>query len=238
VVPKLDLGSPAGAVAALRSPNLATRHLAWVALQGFGTKAEPALRKLWNDPNPRMAARAIHALAALPGNAQRSVDTALASSNPDLRITGLRIARQHGLDISRTVARLVSDSSPHVRRECLVALRHLKSPDQPALWARLADQHDGKDRWYTEALGIGADGNWDACLGAFLKLRGGVWNTTSAREVIWRSRAKETPALLVKILKDPSTKESEKNRFLRAFDFLSGAEKDAALLQLLTASNP
>ena len=237
-VPRLDLASPAGAVEALQSPNLATRHLAWVALQAFGTKAEPALRKLWNHPNPRLRARALHALAALPGNAPRWVQAALADANPDLRITGLRIARQHGLDVPKAVASLASDPSPQVRRECLVALRHSKSPDHAALWARLADQHDGKDRWYTEALGIGADGNWDACLAAFLQRRGGVWNTTSAREVIWRSRAKETPALLVKILKDPSTKESEKPRYLRAFDFLAGPEKDAALVQLLTASNP
>jgi hypothetical protein len=65
-----------------------------------------------------------------------------------------------------------------------------------------------------------------------------VWNTTSGREIIWRSRARQTPALLVRILKDSSTQESEKPRFLRAFDFHSGPEKDAALLDLLTASTP
>ena len=62
-----------------------------------------------------------------------------------------------------------------------------------------------------------------------------MWNTTSARDIIWRSRAKQTPDLLVKIINDKSTKESERARYLRSLDFLKGPEKDAALLQLLTA---
>jgi hypothetical protein len=39
----------------------------------------------------------------------------------------------------------------------------------------------------------------------------------------------------VKIINDKSTKESERARYLRSLDFLKGPEKDAALLQLLTA---
>lgn len=236
--PRLDVSTAAGAIAALRSPNLNARHAGWTALESFGVRAEPEMLKLWSNPNPRFRARALHLLARLPGKTQSWVDAALTDRDPDIRVTGLRIARQHELDLIATVRKVVKDPEARVRRECAIALRSIKAAEMPVLWAQLADRHDGKDRWYTEALGIGAEGQWDACLEAFLNLRGGIWNTSSGREIIWRSRAAATPGLLVKILQDPSTKEDEKPRFLRAFDFQSGPGKDAALIELLTASQP
>ena len=53
------------------------------------------------------------------------------------------------------------------------------------------------------------------------------------RDIVWRSRSKSTPAMLAKIVKDSSTKENEKARYMRAFDFHSGPEKDAALQSIL-----
>src|SRR6185436_16458893 len=46
-IPKLDLSSPAGACAALSSPNLATRYLGWTKLHEMGKDAEPELVKMW-----------------------------------------------------------------------------------------------------------------------------------------------------------------------------------------------
>jgi hypothetical protein len=114
-----------------------------------------------------------------------------------------------------------------------VALRPSKSPKAPQIWAEIAAQHDGKDRWYLEALGIGAEGKWDACLDAYLKKVGDKWNTPAGRDIIWRSRAKKTPDLLVQILKDTATTEDEQPRYIRALDFLAGPEKEAALKKLL-----
>ena len=39
--------------------------------------------------------------------------------------------------------------------------------------------------------------------------------------------------MLAKIVKDSSTKEDQKARYMRAFDFHSGPEKDAALQSIL-----
>ena len=39
--------------------------------------------------------------------------------------------------------------------------------------------------------------------------------------------------LIAKIIKDPKTLESERDRYLRALDFQSKAEKEAALLDIL-----
>ena len=121
-----------------------------------------------------------------------------------------------------------------MRRECAIALRHHKSPDAPALWADLAAQYDGQDRWYLESLGIGADRQWDAYLAAYLKKTGDNWITPAGRDIIWRSRAKQTPAWLAKIIKSDATKETEQPRYFRAFDFLAASpEKEAALKSIL-----
>ena len=90
------------------------------------------------------------------------------SGDADIRITGLRIARELKLDVISYVKMTIKDSSPQVRRECAIALRHNSSPEAPALWAELAAQHDGKDRWYLEALGIGADKQEDKFFDAWL----------------------------------------------------------------------
>jgi hypothetical protein len=235
-VPKLDFKSAKGAVAALQSPNHETRYLAWTALHDLGPKAESELKKLWNGSDPRQRARALYLLAAIPGKSATYVAAALKDPDSDLRIAGLRIARESKQDVVPLVKQLAKDSSAQVRRECALALRHSASPEAPTLWTKLAQQYDGKDRWYLEALGIGADKQWDAFLGAYLAAVGDHWNTPAGREIVWRSRAKKTPELLVKLINDKSTNEKERNHYLRSLDFITGPEKDAALLQLLTTS--
>ena len=235
-LPALDLSTPRGAVTALQSPNLATRHLAFEALERFATNAEPDLAALWLDPNPRYRARALWLLARLPDKAATYVDAALVDPDSDLRITGLRLARERGLDLIPRITKLVDDPSPQVRRECAIALRHHPGADAPKLWARLAAQHDGHDRWYLEALGIGADRQWDAFLDAWLATTAEPLATPAGRDIVWRSRARKTPALLVRIIRNPSTSNAERPRYFRAFDFQSGPEKDAALVELLTES--
>jgi hypothetical protein len=146
----------------------------------------------------------------------------------------LRIARELKLDLIPKIQSLAQDKSPQVRRECAIALRHHSSPEAPKLWAQLATQYDGQDRWYLEALGIGADHQWDAYLDAWLATAGAQCNSPAGREIVWRSRSKKTPSLLAKIIKDKSLNASQREHYFRALDFVSGPEKDAALVELLT----
>ena len=83
-----------------------------------------------------------------------------------------------------------------------------------------------------EALGIGADKNWDACLEAWIAKSGSQANSPAGKDIIWRSRAKKTPELIAKILKDEKTAEAEQPRYYRALDFFSKAEKEAVLKSL------
>lgn len=97
-VPKADFSTVEGAIAALKSPNLATRYLAWQALHKFGEQAEPALiRMSETDPNPRLRARAFWLLAKADREEKSRiglVTSAIASpgGNVDLQIAAVRAA--------------------------------------------------------------------------------------------------------------------------------------------------
>jgi putative membrane-bound dehydrogenase-like protein len=234
-VPALDLTSAAGCAAALQSPNQATRYLAWTKLHEMQGKARGELTKLWNGKDQIMRARALQLLARIKGNEKKQVESALKDKNSDIRIAGLRIARELKLDVIPYVKQLVKDGSPQVRRECAIALRHQTSPQAADLWAQLARQHDGQDRWYLEALGIGADRQEAKFFEAWLKLVGDKWNTPAGRDIVWRSRAANVPPYIVKIVTDPKTTEDEKPRYLRALDFIKGPEKETALIEIATS---
>jgi hypothetical protein len=228
----LDLASVGGCVAALQSPNQATRYDAWTKLHDMQGKAEADLSKLWQGSDARMRARAVHLLARIKGSETKYVEQAINDGNPDLRITGLRIARELKLDVVPYLKKLARDTSAQVRRESAIALRHNPSPESPKLWAQLAAQYDGKDRWYLEALGIGADNQWDKFLDAWLAEAGGKWNTPAGREIVWRSRSSKTPAMLVKLINDKGLSAKERDHYFRSLDFITGPEKDAAIAEL------
>lgn len=233
-VPALNLNTAAGAVAALQSPNMNTRYLAWTKLHSMQAGAEAELVKLWqNRANDRMRARALFLLSQIKGSEKKYLDQAATDTSEDIRIVALRAAHAAGVDVIPYVKQLVRDPSAQVRREAALALRHNRSPEVPAIWATLAQQHDGKDRWYLEALGIGADQRWDECLAAWQS--GGRIDLTSAaaHDIVWRSRGSKTPELVVAMVKQPGTTPAERTRLLRSLDFVKGPEKDAALLQLL-----
>ncbi len=234
-VPKTDVSTTEGAITALQSPNMSVRYMGWTKLHELGEKAEKSLTKLYKtSDNPRMKARALWLLSQLP-NGQKHIETALKDANPDLQITALRAARELKIDIIPYVKQLANSTDKQVLRECALALRRNSSPEAPGLWAQLADKHDGKDRWYLEALGIGADGQWDSYYAAWLKQAGADPIANAAgRDIVWRARTKESVPLLAKLAADPATDLSQRLRYFRAFDFNPGAtEKSSALLAIL-----
>ncbi len=233
--PKLDLSSAAGAVAALQSPNQATRYLAWTKLNAMKEQAEPELINLWRGSDGRQRARALQLLARIPGREKDYVGKALQDSDPNLRIAGLRLARALKMDVIPALKTLAKDPSAQVRRECAIALRHNPSPEAPAIWTSLASQYDGKDRWYLEALGIGMDRQSDRFFNAWLDSVGDRWNTPAGRDIVWRARSNKAPALLAKLVLDKATPAVEKERYLRALDFIRGPAKDAALVEISTS---
>ncbi len=232
-VPKVDLETAAGAVKALESPNLATRYLAWQALAKMEGKAESALQTVWKGKDATMRARAWELLVR-GKDEQKYIDQAIKDTDANIRNLALRYVRAENKDPNSVVKRLVKDSNPQVRRECALSLFMDKSAEAPELWAELAQQYTTDDRWYLEALGIGARGQDDRFFDAWLQKVGDNWNTPAGRDILWRSRSSKAPGMIVKIIQDKNTSQEDKDRFMRALDFIKGPEKDAALVQLLT----
>ena len=149
-------------------------------------------------------------------------------------MVGLRAARQLKMDVIPLVRQLLKDPSPRVLRDCAIVLRLSPSADVPAVWAELAARHDGRDRWYLEALGIAADGRWDECLQAWLERVGNEWDSGPGRDIIWRSRAGVTPRYLGAIISRNDVDLENTERYLRAFDFqTANREKDNQLRRLV-----
>ncbi|MDZ7897186.1 MAG: PVC-type heme-binding CxxCH protein [Arcicella sp.] len=235
-IPVMNLSTPAGAVVSLQSPNLATRYLAWEALVKFGKGAENELVKLYNSENPRMKARAFWALSKMI-DGKKYVEMALTDANPDIKIAGIRAARQLKLDVLSYLKPLVKNPDPQIRRECAVALHGNKSPEAAELWAILATQHDGKDRWYLEALGIGAAENWDACFTSYLKKVADPTQTLASRDIVWRARTNESVKFLASLATDSKTELKDRLRYFRAFDFNNGKSKSETLLAMLKGNS-
>ena len=232
-VPDVDFTQVDETLEALKSPNFATRYMAWQALRDFKADAEPGLVELSRDELPHLRARALWLLGKMPQRGMHYVEVATEDADPRIRILSLRLARQVAdVDEVEIARRLCKDDNPQVRRECAIALRYQTDPKAAKIWATLAQQHDGQDRWYLEALGIGADRQWDSFLNAYLAQQPSVCDTPAARQIIWRSRSTQTPELLVQILTSPQTPADEIPRYLRAFDFLDGDQREKSLVEL------
>jgi putative membrane-bound dehydrogenase-like protein len=226
-----DVTSIDGAVSALLNPNSAIRFKGWTALASNGDKAEAALQKLWTSSNPRQRAQALWLLCQIPGKESEYLNHALKDSDANIRITGIRIARLHKMDVIPIASNLKNDSSPQVRRELAIALRGNKSPQAAELWTDLAVQYDGKDRWYLEALGIGAAPDWDPYFKTWKNRVGNDWNTPVNRDIVWRARCKDAMPLMAELIK--TSDDREMLRYYRAFDFQTDPSKQQVLAQLI-----
>jgi putative membrane-bound dehydrogenase-like protein len=237
-IPRPDVGTPAMAALSLKSPNAALRRRAWERLHAWQGATEPVLNQLVASGDAVLKARAFWLLTKIRGREDVYLKKALADPNPDIRVMGLRAVRQtEGAELLNYLRLLAYDPAPEVRRECAIALRFLDSPEANELWATLARQHDGTDRWYLEALGIGADLHADARFATWLKSVGAEWNTPGGRDLVWRMRAAAAlPKLAALIRAAPD--EAGTLRYFRAFDFHPNGSKNDGLLGLLDDPRP
>ena len=94
-------------------------------------------------------------------------------------------------------------------------------------------QHDGKDRWYLEALGIGADQQWDKFFTAYLAKVKDPLQTAASRDIVWRARTDKAVPYIAALASDNKTALNSRLRYFRAFDFNTGPAKSALLLKMI-----
>ena len=146
-------------------------------------------------------------------------------SNPGIRITALRAARAIHKDVIETITALAHDTDPQVLKECAIALHHNKAPEATKLWTTLALNYKSGDRWLLEALGIGADGQWNQFLNAYLQENKEPLLSAAGHDLIWRSRNDEALPSLAALAMDSTTALKAGLRYFRAFDFHPGKNK-------------
>ncbi|HEY8936160.1 MAG TPA: PVC-type heme-binding CxxCH protein [Cyclobacteriaceae bacterium] len=230
----VNVSTPDGAATALVSPNYATRYLGWMALQKFDDQGEAALTKLWNGSNTRQRAQALWLLARLPQKGDQYLAEALKDKDENIRITALRATRQLKKDVLGACEALQNDLSAGARREVAIALKGIGDARAAEVWANVALQYAGNDRWYVEALGIGEEGNEDLYFNAWKKKVKDV-NTPASRDIVWRSRSKDAMPLMANYIRE--SKGNDVLRYFRAFDFQKDPSKQKVLQSLLTSNN-
>jgi putative membrane-bound dehydrogenase-like protein len=92
---------------------------------------------------------------------------AITDADPNIRITALRAARQlwqqkQPEKLREVIAKVVTDPSPAVRREAAIALRFDDSELAANLLGEAAASNKPQDRFFIEAVGIGAENKWES----------------------------------------------------------------------------
>jgi putative membrane-bound dehydrogenase-like protein len=169
VVPKVDLTTLEGSLAALKSPAVNIRGAAQEAIMSKtmaknapGAVTKP-VAKLLKDENPYVRARAIWLLSRLGDDGIDKVESTLKGgwfSKPDdmTRVVAFRALRRQNHNLLEHAAKLATDKSPAVRREVALAMRDLPFDQSKDILLALAKGYDGEDRTYLEAWGTGCSG--------------------------------------------------------------------------------
>ncbi|MHA8051326.1 PVC-type heme-binding CxxCH protein [Aquirufa sp. ROCK-SH2] len=230
---KINLSNIDAALQELENPNLSRRYLAFNRLVKGGTEALNKLKSVfYHHANPRIRARAFWLINRMSNNST-IITEASKDSIPEIRMMAIRAAKQLTFGKWKPIARELSkDANPQVRRELAIALRHNSEPEANKIWAELALQHDGQDRWYLEALGIGADDIWDGRINQYLALEN-VQNSKGFSDIIWRSRSEISLPHLFGFLESDKNL-NEKLRYFRALDFVKSDLKNQKLIQLMS----
>ena len=251
-VPKVDLTSVGGLTAAFGSPNQSVMFLAHTAITAQGKDALPLLQSLWAQSDPILKARALWILGGLGDAGSAAIQDALRDRDPRFRMLGLRVARLHGANMLTLSKPLLGDPSPQVRREIALMLRDpdpalmlppylYKEQVQPsAEWldamAQLAQQYDGKDRWYLEALGIAARGREDA-LYARLKSQSADISSAAFNQLVWGLRPKTALPDLVATINSTLTPIQERTVALDTLGWMQWPEAARAVESLIVAAS-
>lgn len=234
VVPKFDLATTAGQIAALRSPAVNVRSLGYVKLQEQGAAAVAPVGALLDDENPYIRARAIWLLADLGADGLARVVKLLDAPDADTRVTAFRALRRHNHQPLVYARKLAADASAAVRREVALSLRDVPAKDARDLLVTLALTYDGKDRAFLEAWGTGCSGKEAEVYAALERAVGGdplKWSAAYAG-LVWRLTPSAALGAFVERVHAETLSEQDRLAALTALAFLPDREAAAALLDL------
>ncbi|MEP7372924.1 MAG: PVC-type heme-binding CxxCH protein [Chitinophagaceae bacterium] len=237
--PKIDLGTIEGQIAAFKSPAVNVRNSAFEKLKKAGAPAIEEIKKLLVDENPFVQARAVWLLSQIKEEGKKEVEKILTNPDEKLRAAAFRSLRPVADDILPYAKQLSTDTSAFVRREVAIALRDTSFIKKKEILLSLAQQYDGKDRWYLEALGSAMDADAEVWYNELKTLftekntkTSALWSKPMA-DFAWRLHPVNAVHDLALRVADSSLTADERKRMVTGIAFVN--EKTAALA-LLTAA--
>jgi len=240
VIPKLDLATPAGAIAALRNPAVNVRHLGFNAAKAFGAKALPAALELAKDANPYVAARAVWLLPHLGDEGVARARELLKDPNPANRRLAFQALRRVGQDVLAVSARLAQDPDVAVRRDVATSLHAVAADKAVPILVELAKHLDVTDKNSTAAFGIGATGKeaqvWAAVKAALVK-EGQPWSPEVAR-IAWVLHTPDMVAELVAQAGSAQVSAAQRTLATETLSFVESKEAALAMIKLAGEGSP
>ncbi len=254
VVPKLDLMTTEGQIAALKSPAVNVRNSGFTRLKAQGAKAVPAVAALLDDKNPYIAARAVWLLAQMRDEGVAKVTPLLESKDDTVRLVAFRALRTGNRDVLSMDVKTVDDSSAAVRREVALSLRDFsdvavrnrwtvqkKVPFDPYLKSllTLAEKFDGKDRAYLESFGLACKGHEAEVYPMIAHAMGGSaesWSDAFAW-LAWRLHPAEAVNDFKTRILSPKLSLEQRKLMLTALAFVPTREAAGAMLEVAHAKD-
>ena len=232
VVPKLDLETLEGQLAALKSPAVNVRFGGFSRLKARGAAAVPAVSELLSDSNPYLASRAAWLLAQMGEPGLAAVRPWLEAREEWKRVVAYRALRRAGQDPVALASKMSHDRSAAVRREVALTVRDVPAQDAVPILVSVATKFDGKDRAYLEALGLGAEGK-EAQLYSALKRTFGApaqWSE-SAAWIAWRLHTVQAVPAMKERLIAAGLPVEERKRMLDALAFVADRSAAVAIME-------
>ncbi|MBW3597370.1 MAG: c-type cytochrome [Planctomycetes bacterium] len=233
----IDLSTPQGRRAALRSVSPHVRWMGRKAIANRGAAAVEELEPLLTDPNPFVQARALWVLAEAGPEGKGLVEARLHHDDPQMRIAAFRAMRAAGVSAVELAPQVCVDPSPAVRREAAIALRGAPYAEARPFLLELAARFDGSDRTYLEALGAACEAHAEF-LYPDLKSRfgapAGEWSAAFSG-LVWRLHPRAALEDLRAHAHDPRLDERQRRRMIDALAFTQSEQAPKAIASLAKA---
>jgi putative membrane-bound dehydrogenase-like protein len=235
-VPKYDLKSTKGQIAALLSPAVNVRNSGFVLLAAQGPKAIKEVKKILTSTNPYHRARAIWLLSNMGPAGILETEGLLKDNDPNLRVAAFRALRDVKPDYMKYALQLSNDPSPAVRREVAVSLRNEPYSAAGEVLTTLAKAYEGNDRYYLEAFGLAAEGKEEALYPSLVKNLGAEplkWSSNFA-DLVWRLHPKAAIAALKERAGSDQLSDDLRKQALVSLGFIKDQQAVDAMQALLS----
>jgi putative membrane-bound dehydrogenase-like protein len=227
--PTIDISTTQGQIEALKNPAQNVRYQGFEALVAGGQKSIEAVKDLLNSENPFHRARAIWLMAQLGDSGRMEVENLLKSQNENTRLVAFRALRGQTKDVLVLCEKMVSDSSPAVRREVAIALRDIPFEKCKGLIICLIKQYNGQDAWLLEAIGTASDRKETQVYEAVKSLN---LPEDFTQKITWRLHPVNAVADLKNGIEKSNTTEKSRAMLLTALSFVKDKTAAEAMISL------